>query len=56
MIPERGAITLIEEWRNPEIYRLWKYADGGLVLETNGEPAWEDDEGFWDLLEELRAS
>jgi len=26
--------------------RLWKLGDGRLVVENNGEPVWEDDDGF----------
>jgi hypothetical protein len=26
--------------------RLWKLGDGRLVIEANGEPVWEDDDGF----------
>lgn len=29
---------------------LWQFSDGTQVLETNGDPVWEDDEGFADLV------
>lgn len=28
---------------------LWKLGDGREVIETNGEPVWENDDGFHDL-------
>lgn len=28
---------------------LWRLADGREVIETNGEPVWENDDGFEDL-------
>lgn len=42
--------TIEQAWRNGELIG-WKRADGARIIETNGDPIEEEDEGFNEVWE-----
>ena len=46
-----GGEAVEESWRSTSELAGWTRADGARAIETNGDPVFEEDEGFEDLWE-----
>ena len=46
-----SGLELTEVWRSGPESAGWERADGERVIETNGDPVWEHEEGFAEAWE-----